>query len=1189
MGDPLSESNLEALDAAPTTSSAVTLDDATIKASDLAQRGLTHYTTAWADDSIPDSPDAADVPNAPPDAQSNVTSPDASPSYASASSVTSPSNASPSAAAPGFALTLIDAPSDSGPDASPAPVDPADPVTAAQRDYQAARQAAGQSMLDTRQKLANLGFSVPDDALADPAALHTAVQVQINAALADPSANQLSPLGPARLTPHSQLLRDNLADLGNRAAAIVSDHADTLDDLRSSYRALSTSRPPTTEPPTAASPDQGSTSRPPTTEPLTAASPDQGSTSQSPMTDAQGQPTGAQPQPNAAQSQPGTGPSQPTATSPQADRAASVTPATTATPPSPAGAPVQPITGIPNFLWRTALTGAHTFEKSIEGALQWSKALPEWAGGIMPVAWALQKVANHTAALPALQHRTEQQEALLRGEPVVLDSGETVQLGEPSTATRIGSNLVGGLIGNAPGIALGGIPGLLTLGMQTAAQSSAEAHDQAKAAGASDSDAAKAGLVAALKTLPGTLLFAGAGGVTGKILKNIVPLEASPLARAAAAWVTGSGVNVAAGAAGKAAAGQNPTPTLDDLVNAVVFAGHGASTEYQSPQQLATARSILSGQHPQVAVLDGIAQGAGGRYTPEQQAQAAQYSHALRAVAADFLDKVRAGKGINDRAGAAAESPAVPGGPVAESGPGESNLSTPSGLTSQNPPAGLTSPGSLVRQGSTGSQSFRPSTPAAPEGQSFATPPAPETPGAPERPWGVSEADRGTPVESRNGITGTLGDANSQKAAVRDASGNYHLFDAADVRPAAPDVPRESGEKSNIPANPNPPPNPGPWGEVTDDHRGLPVETQDGRTGTLAAGPLPNTPNPNIVLRDAAGTLHVVPQAETRLAGSAGDDAPSPEGGATATGTPAAPPNPGPWGEVTDDHRGLPVETQDGLTGTLAAGPPPGSPNGNVAIRDAAGKLHVKPQAETRLAGSPGDDAPPPESGAPAPGANFTTPEAGTPDVPDETATNSDEGDESGIAAHTTFYTHPLDPVTPPEPGKGIVAEPNRATVEEAEVINEPLEHGTVYLPDGSVLMRKPGKIKDQVPFKKKEIPLLKDNIFTHNHPCGNSFSEGDLDFAAKADLGEIRIVCPTPKGGAVLFRLQRPAKGWLPAEEMTSAYKAAMSKVRNRQFAERAANKVGKKQSSQIFAHEIMNELQKEFPEDILYSRTDL
>ncbi|EDY16742.1 hypothetical protein CfE428DRAFT_5705 [Chthoniobacter flavus Ellin428] len=910
MGDPFSDSDPEAMDAAPPTSTAPTLDDATIKASDLAQRGLDHYTTPWSDDSIPDAPDASDIPNAPLTAPSFETLPRVTtPADAASSFVTLPYVTTPSASS-GAALTLMNGSPGAGPDALPS--SPADPVAAAQRDYQSARQVAGQSMLATRQKLLNLGFTVPDDALADPAALHTAIQSRINAALADPSANQISPFGPARLTPQSQALRNGLADLGNRAASIISDHAGTLDDLRSSYSALqSASQPPTTRPPTSASPDRGSASQPPTASPPTSASPDRGSASRPAPVGPQAIDSPDQ----AAASQPLTTPSQPITSQTPANAAqpqsaapqqnATSPPAPTA-PPSPAAPPPQRITGLSNLLWRTDLTTSHTFEKSIEGVLQWSKALPDWAEQIMPFAVSvgpnllpvgvgLQKIANQTNAIATLQRRTQQQEAALRGEPVMDDSGKMVQLDTPSTGTRVVSNVVGGLVGSAPGIVMGGIPGLLTLGTQTAASASAEAQDQTKAAGGSDSAAAKAGFVAALKTLPSTLLFAGAGGLTGKILKNIVPLEASPLTRAAVALVTGSAVNVAAGAGGKILAGENRAPTLDDLVHSMIFAAHGAASDYQFQKQLATAQSILTGQHPQVAIIDGIAEGAGGRYTPEQQAQARPYAQALRAVAADFLQKARGGRSVIDHEGPAAASPADRGGAGAElpagregsgaeSGPYGADSKASSGLTSQSPPVGQSLSEGPVPPVSTSSQSFPPSNPAAPRGQSSTAPDAmaaPPTPPGPERAWGVTEADKGTRVASRSGITGTLGDANSQRAAIQDANGNYHLFDAADVRPAAPNVPRGTA------ANPNTPANPGPWGEVTDAHRGLPIETRDGRTGTLAAGPLPNTPNPNVAIRDAQGKLQTVPQAETRLAGSVGGDAPPRETRGTPPGAPA--------------------------------------------------------------------------------------------------------------------------------------------------------------------------------------------------------------------------------------------------------------------------------------------------------------
>lgn len=304
--------------------------------------------------------------------------------------------------------------------------------------------------------------------------------------------------------------------------------------------------------------------------------------------------------------------------------------------PIPAAAPIS---GIQNTLERTALEGAHGFDKSVEGVLQWAKALPEWTHGILPLAWALGKVDDATGASKLLQQRTEQQEAALAGKPVTGTSGQAESLAVASPVGNVVSKVAGGLIGQAPSIAMGGIPGLLSLGAQSAAQSSAEAHDAAKAQGMSDGDATKAGTIAALKTLPSTALFGLAGGATSKTLAKILPLEASPIARAAAALVTGTAANVAAGAIGKGVVGDNPTPTLDDVVNSIVFAAHGGMTEHQKAQDLATARSIISGTHPEMAVMDGIAQGKVGQATPEQQASAAQYSNAMRAVASNYIEK----------------------------------------------------------------------------------------------------------------------------------------------------------------------------------------------------------------------------------------------------------------------------------------------------------------------------------------------------------------------------------------------------------------------------------------------------------------------------------------------------------------------------------------------------------------------
>ncbi|WP_131990203.1 hypothetical protein [Chthoniobacter flavus] len=1197
------------MDAAPTstsTSSATTLDDATIKASDLAQRGLTYYTPRpWADQSIPDAPDASapdpwdawKIPNAPLNA---------APSYETLPNITSPSSADP-----GAALTLLTAPSSSGPDASPAP---ADPVSRAQQDYQAARQVAGQSMLDTRQKLGYLGFSVPDDALADPAALHSAIQARINAALADSSANQSSPFGPTRLTPQSQLLRDNLADLSNRAASIVSDHADTLDDLRRSYSALSTSRLAAAGPPTAASSDQGSTSRLAAAGPPATATPDQGSASQGPPPPATAQsqpdavssaslPTPAWPQPAAspAPAIPGldhsssagldnlragqgiadaiandsltknpptnnsqtNGPVTNTAVTPSN----APTPSAASAAPSPPPAPFQP-TDAP---YRLETNGSISFDPKrltdgVRAAFQAGQIDQDKFNALLPKAQAAEKAMQEqqqlvetnpvARRLMALGHGATTGAAFLAGAPVGAEAGAAIGafFGPADVVTvPLGAAIGGAITG---GIASWGANKILhKLGEYSdtvkAFNDAAEAHPYYDAAGNLISFGA--GLPKAVTGVAATGLSALAGegeslaarGLRGAanayekgspgVVQSFENFGKDWANRAGASFGTkaaGLGARVAQGAAanvaidttikeGARALGlSDEGQTLSGAVQAAliggIMAGHGITVN-DIPHEVAsevTTRGYLRDQYG-LGSRDALSDAEIAARFPGVDAVTAQ---ALRrplnpgereiynSVATQMkaaLDRgetlgtdpqitarqaLTGGKPYGNtsveitptsgpRGGSSAGAPMPETAPLPQT-PGLSSPPAPSAPRSPSPagprdvapttgpastsgsslsdtpasssrqdtpsspdpdatpsaaPAGGTSPApdaaTALRQRIADAQAQQeqakrdgnslavamhgldlaqarrqlaalpasrlsnagapPAAPLIPQPAGSDTRPAAETtsptggavspapssrdPAAPgaatakasppapaipvtsvtsERPWGVTEADRGTRVESRNGITGTLGDANSQKAAIRDANGNDHLFDAADVRPAAPNVPRGTAAKPNTAAQP------GPWGEVTDAHRGLPIETRDGRTGTLAAGPLPNTPNPNVAIRDAQGTLREVPLADTRLAGSAGGDAPSPESSATVPNTSAnpntAPAKPGPWGEVTDAHRGLAIETQDGRTGTLEAGPLPNTPNPNVAIRDVQGKLQTVPQAETRLAGSVG-------------------------------------------------------------------------------------------------------------------------------------------------------------------------------------------------------------------------------------------
>lgn len=303
-----------------------------------------------------------------------------------------------------------------------------------------------------------------------------------------------------------------------------------------------------------------------------------------------------------------------TPTVPGLDSASDSTTGTNITQPAPV-----PVGGVSDLVNRVALTAAHGFDKAIEG---------------------LSRFAGLTGFADYLKDRTAKQEQALAGQ--VVDAGgaapETFVNPNANGVSKTIGSVAGGLIGSAPGIVAGGIPGLIALGTQAMAGASAEAHDQAKAQGASDEDATHAAGLAALKTLPSTLAFAGAGAATGKALRNLLPLSTTPFARAAAALAAGTAANVAAGSLGKAVIGENAAPTGEDVANSIIFAAHGAMTEHQIGQNIIAAKAALDGSHPDMAIINGIAENKDGKFPPEVASQAAQAGNAIRAQAAKFIE-----------------------------------------------------------------------------------------------------------------------------------------------------------------------------------------------------------------------------------------------------------------------------------------------------------------------------------------------------------------------------------------------------------------------------------------------------------------------------------------------------------------------------------------------------------------------
>jgi SPP1 gp7 family putative phage head morphogenesis protein len=127
----------------------------------------------------------------------------------------------------------------------------------------------------------------------------------------------------------------------------------------------------------------------------------------------------------------------------------------------------------------------------------------------------------------------------------------------------------------------------------------------------------------------------------------------------------------------------------------------------------------------------------------------------------------------------------------------------------------------------------------------------------------------------------------------------------------------------------------------------------------------------------------------------------------------------------------------------------------------------------------------------------------------------------------------------------------------ERKYVNKNREYGAIFDPDGNLLMHKKGK-KSSVPLENSDINLLKDNIFTHNHPSNGSFSFADVSVAMKYDVAEMRAA---GEGGRT-YVMQRPASGWpsggvTARNQIHSAYTSTKRKLLQQLDADVAANRI--------------------------------
>lgn len=179
--------------------------------------------------------------------------------------------------------------------------------------------------------------------------------------------------------------------------------------------------------------------------------------------------------------------------------------------------------------------------------------------------------------------------------------------------------------------------------------------------------------------------------------------------------------------------------------------------------------------------------------------------------------------------------------------------------------------------------------------------------------------------------------------------------------------------------------------------------------------------------------------------------------------------------------------------------------------------------------------------------------------------------------------------VPTPKPGDGVTATPERATREEAQIVNTAKEEAIVYDAAGAILFRQPGaEDLRKVTFAPEDQHRLRDTIVTHNHPGGASFSPSDLVFAMGQDVAELRIIAPSYEGKAKLFRLIRPERGWsLPIDGDTIKRLAAEARVKSKAWA--STGGLNRKAARARESHEFMMLLQETEGVRMIYQATDL
>jgi len=199
-------------------------------------------------------------------------------------------------------------------------------------------------------------------------------------------------------------------------------------------------------------------------------------------------------------------------------------------------------------------------------------------------------------------------------------------------------------------------------------------------------------------------------------------------------------------------------------------------------------------------------------------------------------------------------------------------------------------------------------------------------------------------------------------------------------------------------------------------------------------------------------------------------------------------------------------------------------------------------------------------------------------------------GPGSGIKGHTTAKKEVEHNSKTTKEDAGYQYAIKQVEAFENMVVSEPNEHSLVVDGIGKIIINKTTDEVDSVGFTSDdvlEIALSEDTIMTHNHPGGSSFSQGDLLFACKYNVTEMRVV-DTKYTHVLRMKDGSPLKNKLYTDKIKPLYDGIRPLSYDSTLSKIIDNTLTVDDANAYHSHNIMVRVAKELSNLIVYKRTE-